>query len=198
MADREVEELLRFYRDGRREGSFDSGIQFALERLLADPKLLFRIERDPVDVGPDAVYGIGDFELASRLSFFLWSSVPDEELLEIAEDGRLNESTVLETQVRRMLKDPRAHSLITNFAAQWLYLRNVDQANPEAEVMNVVNHIADNQRADAIDKLQDLLYARSSDAIGKYKQSVANTLFDEPEIEDKLEEPSNETDNGSD
>ena len=74
----------------------------------------------------------------------------------------------------------------------------VDQANPEAEVMNVVNHIADNQRADAIDKLQDLLYARSSDAIGKYKQSVANTLFDEPEIEDKPEEPSNETDNGSD
>ena len=74
----------------------------------------------------------------------------------------------------------------------------VDQANPEAEVMNVVNHIADNQRADAIDKLQDLLYARSSDAIGKYKQSVANTLFDEPEVEDKPEEPSNETDNGSD
>ena len=74
----------------------------------------------------------------------------------------------------------------------------IDQANPEAEVMNVVNHIADNQRADAIDKLQDLLYARSSDAIGKYKQSVANTLFDEPEVEDKPEEPSNETDNGSD
>ena len=74
----------------------------------------------------------------------------------------------------------------------------VDQANPESEVMNVVNHIADNQRADAIDKLQDLLYARSSDAIGKYKQSVANTLFDEPEVEDKPEEPSNETDNGSD
>ena len=73
----------------------------------------------------------------------------------------------------------------------------VDQANPEAEVMNVVNHIADNQRADAIDKLQDLLYARSSDAIGKYKQTVANTLFDEP-VEDKPEEPSNETDNGSD
>ena len=74
----------------------------------------------------------------------------------------------------------------------------IDQANPEEGVMDVVKHIADNQRADAIDKLQDLLYARSSDAIGKYKQSVANTLFDEPEIEDKPEEPSNETDNGSD
>ena len=74
----------------------------------------------------------------------------------------------------------------------------IDQANPEEGVMDVVNHIADNQRADAIDKLQDLLYARSSDAIGKYKQSVANTLFDEPEVEDKPEEPSNETDNGSD
>ena len=74
----------------------------------------------------------------------------------------------------------------------------VDQANPEAEVMDVVKSIADNQRADAIDKLQDLLYARSSDAIGKYKQSVANSLFDEPEVEDKPEEPSNETDNGSD
>ena len=74
----------------------------------------------------------------------------------------------------------------------------IDDVTPEAGVMDVVTHIADNQRADAIDKLQDLLYARSSDAIGKYKQSVANTLFDEPEIEDKLEEPSNETDNGSD
>ena len=74
----------------------------------------------------------------------------------------------------------------------------IDQANPEEGVMDVVKHIADNQRADAIDKLQDLLYARSSDAIGKYKQSVANTLFDEPEVEDKPEEPSNETDNGSD
>ncbi len=72
----------------------------------------------------------------------------------------------------------------------------IDQANPEEGVMDVVKHIADNQRADAIDKLQDLLYARSSDAIGKYKQSVANTLFDEPEVEDKPEEPSNETDNG--
>ena len=74
----------------------------------------------------------------------------------------------------------------------------IDQANPEEGVMDVVKHIADNQRADAIDKLQDLLYARSSDAIGKYTQSVANTLFDEPEVEDKPEEPSNETDNGSD
>ena len=74
----------------------------------------------------------------------------------------------------------------------------IDQANPEEGVMDVVKHIADNQRADAIDKLQDLLYARSSDAIEKYKQSVANTLFDEPEVEDKPEEPSNETDNGSD
>ena len=74
----------------------------------------------------------------------------------------------------------------------------IDQANPEEGVMDVVKHIADNQRADAIDKLQDLLYARSSDAIGKYKQSVANTLFDDPEVEDKPEEPSNETDNGSD
>ena len=74
----------------------------------------------------------------------------------------------------------------------------IDQANPEEGVMDVVKHIANNQRADAIDKLQDLLYARSSDAIGKYKQSVANTLFDEPEVEDKPEEPSNETDNGSD
>ena len=74
----------------------------------------------------------------------------------------------------------------------------IDQANPEEGVMDVVKHIADNQRADAIDKLQDLLYARSSDAIGKYKQTIANTLFDEPEVEDKPEEPSNETDNGSD
>lgn len=131
VADREVEELLRFYRDGRREGSFDSGIQFALERLLADPKLLFRIERDPVDVGPEAVYGIGDFELASRLSFFLWSSIPDDALLDVAARGELDDPAVLDQQVRRMLADSRSTALVDNFVGQWLRLRNLAGATPD-------------------------------------------------------------------
>ena len=105
----ELETLLRFYRDGREEGgTFDAGIQFALERILLDASFLVRVERDPVDAAADAAYRLGDLEIASRLSFFLWSSLPDDELLELASAGVLGDAVTLRQQVRRMLDDPRA------------------------------------------------------------------------------------------
>ncbi len=128
----DLKPLLEVFRHARTERTFDGSIQMALERLLVDPEFLFRIETDPEELAPGEPYRVSNLALASRLSFFLWSSVPDEELLKVAEDGHLNDPLVLETQVLRMLKDPRAQSLITNFAAQWLYLRNVDQANPDS------------------------------------------------------------------
>ena len=129
----DVETLLGLYRTGRRDGSFDAGIGLALERMLAGPEFLFRIERDPAGIAAGTAYRVSDLELASRLSFFLWSSVPDDELLELAERGRLKDPAVLERQVRRMLADDRARSLVTSFAAQWLHLRNVDSVTPDLE-----------------------------------------------------------------
>ena len=128
---REVRTLLRFYREGRRDGTFDDGVQFALERLLADPKFLFRIEREPVDLAAGAVYAVSDLELASRLSFFLWSSIPDAELLGAASRGELGDPERLERQVRRMLADDRAQALVDNFVGQWLLLRNLPGAAPD-------------------------------------------------------------------
>ena len=128
---REVRTLLRFYREGRRDGTFDDGVQFALERLLADPKFLFRIEREPVDLAAGAVYAVSDLELASRLSFFLWSSIPDAELLGAAARGELGDPERLERQVRRMLADDRAQALVDNFVGQWLLLRNLPGAAPD-------------------------------------------------------------------
>ena len=128
----DVQTLLQFYRVGRREGSFDAGIEFALERLLTDPDFLVRIEQDPPRVAPGSIYQIPDLELASRLSFFLWSSIPDAELLDSAGRGRLTKDPgELERQTRRMLADPRAKSLITDFAAQWLNLRILDGVLPD-------------------------------------------------------------------
>ncbi|HEY6362610.1 MAG TPA: DUF1592 domain-containing protein [Vicinamibacterales bacterium] len=131
--DEDVQTLLAFYQTGRRDGGFDAGIGLALERLLAGPEFLFRIERDPANVAPGAAYRISDVELASRLSFFLWSSIPDDELLEVAERGRLKDPAVLERQVRRMLADARASSLVTSFAAQWLNLRSLRTVTPDLE-----------------------------------------------------------------
>ncbi len=128
---REVRTLLRFYREGRRDGTFDDGVQFALERLLADPKFLFRIEREPVDLAAGAVYAVSDLELASRLSFFLWSSIPDAELLGAAARGELRDPGRLERQVRRMLADDRSQALVDNFVGQWLLLRNLTGAAPD-------------------------------------------------------------------
>jgi hypothetical protein len=123
--DQDVEVLLEFFRQGRSEGgSFDAGIQLALERLVVDPEFIFRIYRAPDGVEPGDVYALDDVAVASRLSFFLWSSIPDEILLELAEEGRLTDPVVLEEQVRRMVADPRAiEALVDGFAAQWLNLR---------------------------------------------------------------------------
>ena len=127
--DSEVQVLLEFFDQGREEGgTFDTGIQFALERLLVDPNFLIRVYRDPVDVGPEEVYRLSDLELASRLSFFLWSSIPDDRLLDLAERGELTDPVVLEQEVRRMFADPRAtDAFVNDFAAQWLNLRRVTE-----------------------------------------------------------------------
>ena len=126
--------LMDFYRAGRDDGSFDAGIQLALERLLISPDFLFRVARDPVDAEPEAVYALTDLEMASRLSFFLWSSGPDDILLDLAEQGRLNDPEVLAGQARRMLADPKAIAFVRNFAGQWLYLRNLRGVVPDAKI----------------------------------------------------------------
>ncbi len=130
VAENDVQELLGFYEQGRRQGGFDAGIQFALERVLVAPDFLFRIQEDPADPEAGDVYQISDVELASRLSFFLWSSGPDDELLELAAAGRLRDRSVLEQQVERMMADSRADAFINNFVGQWLYLRNLDNHYP--------------------------------------------------------------------
>jgi len=127
----DLRDLLPFYEQGRKQGSFDLGIQKALERLLVSPQFLFRIEREPANVATATAYRVSDLELASRLSFFIWSSIPDDELLDAASSGRLKDPKVLEQQVRRMLADPRSESLVTNFAAQWLYLRDISAKLPD-------------------------------------------------------------------
>ena len=126
VTDADLDTLLGFYADERAAGgAFEAGIELALRWLLASPDFLFRVEAPPLDVADADVYRIGDLELASRLSFFLWSSIPDDALLRAAEEGRLSDPAELERQVRRMLADPRADALTRNFAGQWLQLRNL-------------------------------------------------------------------------
>ncbi len=125
--------LLAFFKQGRADGgSFDAGIDLALRRLLSSPKFIFRVERDPADVPAGGAYRLGNPALASRLSFFLWSTPPDEELLDLAEKGRLSTPATLERQVRRLLADARSHALIDNFLAQWLQLRNLKGKQPNS------------------------------------------------------------------
>ena len=134
IQERDMESLLSFYQRGRNaKKSFDAGIESALQLVLASPEFLFRIEEDPANLDANAVYQLGDLALASRLSFFLWSSVPDEPLLTAASQGKLKDPAVMEQQVRRMLADPRAAALVDNFAEQWLFLRNLKNAAPNME-----------------------------------------------------------------
>jgi hypothetical protein len=133
VTDADIAPIMTFYDAGRREGTFDTGIERALARILASPRFVFRVERDPDGVAPGAAYRIDDVALASRLSFFLWSSIPDEPLLKAAAEGRLKDSTVLDQQVRRMLADPRAEAFVSNFAGQWLHLRNVRSVQPNSD-----------------------------------------------------------------
>lgn len=130
----DIDTLMDFYRIGRGDGQsgFDAGIQLAVERILISPDFLFRVEQDPLNVAPETDYELSDLELASRLSFFLWSSIPDEELLSIAERGELQNPDILEAQTQRMLGDPRSSALVKNFASQWLYLRNLRSLVPDA------------------------------------------------------------------
>jgi Protein of unknown function (DUF1592)/Protein of unknown function (DUF1588)/Protein of unknown function (DUF1585)/Protein of unknown function (DUF1587)/Protein of unknown function (DUF1595)/Cytochrome C oxidase, cbb3-type, subunit III len=130
--DQDVQTLLGFYKRARAAGNFDDGIRAALERVLVSPDFLFRIEADPKDAAPGAVYPVSDIELASRLSFFLWSSIPDDTLLDLAIGGKLHEPAILEQQVARMFADPRARkSLVDNFFSDWLETRNVWLLNPD-------------------------------------------------------------------
>ena len=126
----DVQALMDFYQAGRKDAGFDHGIGMALARVLADPRLIYRIEVEPPAARPGQLYQISDLELASRLSFFLWSTIPDEELLAVAAQGKLKQPANLERQVRRMLSDRRAAALSTNFAGQWLNLRGMESAGP--------------------------------------------------------------------
>ena len=131
VTDADLEGPLALYRTARDADGFEAGVEMALAAVLVSPEFLFRIERDPEDVPKGAPYHLGDLQLASRLSFFLWSSIPDAELLDAAERGELGTAAGLERQVRRMLADPRSANLVTNFAAQWLHLRNLDSIAPD-------------------------------------------------------------------
>jgi hypothetical protein len=131
----EIERLQGFFNSGRRTGgSFDAGIENALAFVLVSPQFLYRFERDPEQVGADGIYRLSDLELASRLSFFIWSSIPDDQLLNLAMSGKLHTPAVLEQQVKRMLADERARALGANFAGQWLYLRNLRSLRPDEDV----------------------------------------------------------------
>ena len=129
----DVDVLLAFFDEGRLEGGFDAGVEMALRWLLASPEFVLRVERDPAGVTPGTKYAITDLELASRLSFFLWSSIPDDELLDLAAARQLHDPAVLEQQTRRMLADERSRALVTSFASQWLHLRNVPAVVPDED-----------------------------------------------------------------
>ena len=130
----DMDTLLTFFDTGKHNGGFDAGIELAVERILADPKFLFRMERDPVDTVAGRSYRLDDYKLASRLSFFLWSSIPDDELLRLASEGKLKNPAVFDQQVRRMLADPKAQALVANFAGQWLQLRNLRNVQPNTDL----------------------------------------------------------------
>jgi mono/diheme cytochrome c family protein len=131
VTESEVASLMSFYDQGRREGSFERGVELATRAVLVSPKFIFRVERDPSGVAPGSPYRVSDLDLASRLSFFLWSSIPDDELLDLATRGQLGKPAVLDAQVRRMLADPRARALVDNFAGQWLQIRNLRNTTPD-------------------------------------------------------------------
>jgi hypothetical protein len=127
----DMPQLLALYKEGAENGGFEAGVRLALQKILVSPEFLFRAEVDPPNAAPGTVYRVSDVELASRLSFFLWSSIPDDELLAVAEKGQLHDPSVLRAQVKRMMADPRSESLIKNFVGQWLFLRNVTRISPD-------------------------------------------------------------------
>ncbi len=140
VTEQDMKRPMVFFAEAHRKDGFEAGIEMALSAILTSPHFLFKIEREPQSVSPNKPYKISDIELASRLSFFLWSSIPDDELLTIAESGRLHNPDVLESQVRRMLADAKAESLATNFASQWLHLRNLDSIRPDGRLYPDFDH----------------------------------------------------------
>jgi cytochrome c5 len=147
--------LMPFYHTGRGEGGrFDDGIEAALQRILADPEFIYRGEREPAGLAPGRSYRVSDLELASRLSFFLWSSIPDNELIDLAAQGRLRDPVVLEKQVRRMLADPKSEALVSNFTGQWLGVRSLRTVEP---VVNLFPDFDDNLRS-AFQREMDLFF----------------------------------------
>ena len=159
---------LELFRQGRSEEGFEAGIEMALSSILVSPDFLFRVERDPAGISPNTAYQISDLELASRLSFFLWSSIPDDELLEIAIRGGLSRPEVLERQVRRMLGHQRSRALLSNFADQWLHLRNLESVTPD---MRLFPSFDDNLRQ-AMRRETELLF----DSVIKEDRSVLDLL----------------------
>ncbi len=131
VTEADLTSLMSFYDAGRREGSFERGIELATRAVLVSPKFVFRVERDPAGVTAGSPYRVSDVDLASRLSFFLWSSIPDDELLDLASKGQLSKPAVLDAQVGRMLADPRSQALVDNFAGQWLHIRNLRNTTPD-------------------------------------------------------------------
>jgi len=131
--DSEVDGLMTFYQQGRKEGDFEVGIQQAIARILVAPRFIFRMEDEPANVKSGTAYRVSDLALASRLSFFVWSSMPDDELLELASAGKLKDPAVLDQQVRRMLKDAKSEALVKNYAGQWLFLRDLEDLKPDTK-----------------------------------------------------------------
>ncbi len=151
LTDEDMNLIFSFYEDGAKEGSFELGIQTALRFILASPEFLFRSEPDPENVAPGEIYALNDLALASRLSFFLWSSIPDDTLIDLAAAGTLGDDAVFDAQVERMLRDPKAVALVDNWAAQWLFLRNLKSINPDTRTFPNFD-----------DKLRDAFYTETS------------------------------------
>jgi cytochrome c5 len=134
--DKELAMLSEFYEAGRVRDGFDAGVQSFIARLLVDPNFLFRIERDPAAIAPGTPYHLSDLDIASRLSFFLWSSLPDDELLSVAEAGKLRDPRTLDREVSRLLADPKSYALVSGFTGQWLYLRNLRGVTPDPKIFS--------------------------------------------------------------
>ncbi len=164
----DLSSLMEFYRSGRSDGTFDDGIEAGLQRILADPEFVYRLEAEPTNVATGRSYRVGDLALASRLSFFLWSSVPDDELIDVAASGKLRDPIVLEKQVRRMMADAKFESFVTNFTGQWLSVRSLRTAEP---VVNLFPDFDDNLR-NAYQREVEMFFA----SIAREDRSVLDLL----------------------
>jgi len=149
LTEAEIDDLLNLYQSGRNQGGFESGVRMVIEAILANPQFLFRLERMPSSVTAHGAYRISDAELATRLSYFTWSSAPDDELMSLAAQGKLKDPAVVEKQTRRMLADPKAFALTNNFASQWLHLRNLKDVQPDAyQFLDFTKNLADSMASE--------------------------------------------------